>query len=122
MPTNEKLTEDIAELAKELNLKISTEGMGSKELTNELADLRAKKKDAERHTEADKAEKVRRAEETAAKKKASGKANLVVCAGKSVCCTKRGILGPGQLIRPEWFPGGKNDIAKLIKRGVVDKA
>ncbi len=122
MPTNEKMMEDIAVLTKELNLKVNTEGMGSKELTNELADLRAKKKDAERQTKSDKAEKVRIAEEKVAAKKASGKAKLVVCKGRSVCCTKRGIIGPGQEIKAEWLPSGKNDIAKLIKRGVVDKA
>ena len=41
-----------------------------------------------------------------------------VAEGKSIT-SKRGVLGPGDEVRPEYFVGGESVLADLIKKGLI---
>ncbi len=41
--------------------------------------------------------------------------------GKSIT-SRRGIVGPGEEVRAEWFVGGKDTIEKCVKSGHIVKA
>ncbi|UGC98010.1 FKBP-type peptidyl-prolyl cis-trans isomerase [Oceanospirillum phage vB_OsaM_PD0307] len=53
MASNKELTAEAAELAEELGIEITTDGMNNKALSALVSDLKAKKKDAELQTQAD---------------------------------------------------------------------
>ena len=121
---------ELLEVAKELaeELDLSTEALGldkdptHKELENLVSDLKAKAKDAKRKSAADEAaeNKEESIKEEAAKIVEKGGLFAVV-KGKSVCGTKKGIIGEFGKIAADDLGGGEVAIARLISLGVVER-
>ena len=144
MPTNEKLTEDILELDPEAKV----EGLTNPKLATLLKELRAKTYVASKQPEIEKSAEVGAKlidvltqgkglqlvappEEDAPEPKveepkveepkpaAAEPTNVHrVAEGKSIT-SKRGVLGPGDEVRPEYFVGGESVLADLIEKGLV---
>ena len=136
MPSNKELTEDILALDPEAKV----EGLTNPKLATLLKQLRA----AEKTTDTDIAPKkstgfdlIAPAEtdppttaaptvldtdqpEPEEPKPAAAEPTNVhrVAEGKSIT-SKRGVLGPGDEVRPEYFVGGESVLADLIEKGLV---
>jgi len=138
MPSNAEYTKQAEELAEELGLEISTEGLNNEKLDALVSDLKAKKKDADNKAAEDAqakaaAELEEKAKEDAAaaalkaKKDAAAeepdeddKPPFYVKEGKAIT-TKRGVLSDGDEIKAEDLPGGKKALDAFVKSGHVGK-
>lgn len=103
MASNKELAAEAVELAKELGIEITTDGLNNKELSALVSDLKAKKKDAELQTQADGQEAER----------APG---VYVADGKAVT-SKIGVLSEGRAVEAKHFAGGQETLDFLIERG-----
>jgi len=50
------------------------------------------------------------------------KTGFVVAQGRSVCCGKRGVVGPGEEIGEDDFGNGAEGVADFVKRKIIVKA
>lgn len=117
MPSNNTFKNEIAELAKELGLEIVTDGLNNNKLAALVKDLRAKKKDAETETQADKAA----ADKAAAEQNSSRKKGAYyLCDGKAIT-TRRGILSNGDEIKAEDISGGKEALDHFVETKHIEK-
>lgn len=129
MPSNKQYTEEAIKLAEELGLEVETEGLNNEKLAALVSDLKAKKKDAERETLADKAEDDAAAAAALAKleadeakeEEAAKKPPFYVKEGKAVT-SKRGILSDGDEIKADDLAGGKEALDAFVKSGHVVKS
>jgi len=129
MPSNKQYTEEAIKLAEELGLEVETEGLNNEKLAALVSDLKAKKKDAERETLADKAEDDAAAAAALAKlevdeakeEEAAKKPPFYVKEGKAVT-SKRGILSDGDEIKADDLAGGKAALDAFVKSGHVVKS
>lgn len=129
MPSNKQYTEEANKLAAELGLEVETEGLNNEKLAALVSDLKAKKKDAERETLADKAEDDAAAAAALAKleagevkaEKEDKKPPFYVKEGKAVT-SKRGILSDGAEIKADDLAGGKEALDAFVKSGHVVKS
>lgn len=108
MPSIKELKEQAAELATALNIEVSTDDMTNADLSELVADLEAKVKDASLKTVADDAPKAK-------------KPPYSVAQGCALT-TKKGILADGDEIKAEWLEGGADAIKAFVKSGHIDKA
>lgn len=129
MPSNKQYTEEAIKLAEELGLEVKTEGLNNQKLADLVSDLKAKKKDAERETSADKAEDDAAAAAALAEfesgeteeEEEAKKFPFYVKEGKAVT-SKRGILSDGDEIKADDLPGGKEALDAFVKSGHVAKS
>ena len=49
------------------------------------------------------------------------KTGFVVAQGRSVCCGKRGVVGPGEEIGEDDFGNGAEGVADFVKRKIIVK-
>ncbi len=108
MPSNKDLIKQIKHHANNLNMDLYVEldGLKNAELTELLSDIKAKWRDASMHTAADEVGPAEPSE------------HLVIAEGKSLT-TKRGILGPGEEIKPQDLAGGEETLMDLYSKGYV---
>lgn len=119
MATKPEMLEEITELAKELGIELEEKERSSRELTDLLSDLRAKKRDADKDTEADKPDAVAEKkddEEVELEKVESD--SYVIAKGKSIT-SKKGILSAGETAKPEYFSDGAFD--NLVEKSFIVK-
>jgi hypothetical protein len=114
MPSNKQYKEQAEQLAAELEVEITTDGLNNEQLGDLVSDLKAKARDAELDTQADDAP-----EET--QEPAGKRPPHSVASGKSIT-SRRGILAPGDEIKAEDLSGGKESLDKFVKSGHVVKA
>jgi len=134
MASNKELAAEAVELAKELGIEVTTDGLNNKALSALVSDLKAKKKDAELQTQADgdqsdesegdadgdqSDESEGDADETAAEedKQAPG---VYVGKGKAVT-SLIGVLSEETPVLAKHFAGGQKVVDDLVKRGVCVK-
>ena len=128
MPSNKQYTEEANKLAAELGLEVETEGLNNEKLAALVSDLKAKKKDAERKTLADKAEDdaaaaaLAKLEAGEAKEEEAAKKPPYCVGERKAVTTKRGILSDGDEITADDLPGGKEALAAFVKSGHVVKS
>ncbi len=136
MPSNKDLEATAEALAKELGLdELNPESLNNKQLTDLVADLKAKKRDLELDTDADIDPDVdeeaaleagqKAYDESLAKTKAKFDKNLKrmpfeVAKGKALT-SKRGILAEGDEIKAEDLAGGQEAIDAFVKTGHIVK-
>lgn len=115
MPSNAELTKQAEELAAELSLEVTTEGLNNQQLADLVADLKAKKKDADNDTQAD----------AAAAKKAERpkKKPPFYVAPRCAITSKKGILSGDteDEVKAEYLPGGKDALEAFIESGHILK-
>jgi len=116
MATKDQMSEEIEALAEELGLDVDVSEMTSRELVALLSDLKAKKKDKDRQTQADQPKKEEPFKESAAQYR--------VIAGKSIT-TRHHVVHQedekGGVIKAAWLGGGQRALDELVERGVVEK-
>lgn len=118
MPSNSEYIKQAEELAAELNIQVTTDGLNNEKLANLVSELKAKKREAE-----EAAAKAAADEEAAAKAPAgppplkAGQKRLR--SGKSVT-TKRGVVAHPHGVGAADLSGGAAALAALQKRGVVE--
>jgi hypothetical protein len=106
-------------LAAALGLAVQTDGLNHDELTDLVRDLKAKKVDAETHTQADVVEDE---ELELAIATVEVKAHPYSIAEGMSVTTKKGMLSHGDEIKAEYLGGGQDALDSLVKRKVVVKA
>jgi len=106
MPTNKAFIQETTEIAKELGLEITTEGLANNQLAALAKDLRAKKKDADKAT---------------AKPKSSRKKGAYYLSKGKAITTRRGILSEGAEIKPEDISGGKEALDNFVGTKHLEK-
>lgn len=111
MASTEELAAEAAELAEELGIPVTTDGLNNKALSALVSDLKAKKKDAELQTQAD-----GDADEEAAAEEDERAPGVYVADGKAVT-SKIGVLAEGRAVEAKHFAGGQETLNNLIKRG-----
>lgn len=104
MASNKELAAEAVELAKELGIEVTTDGLNNKALSALVSDLKAKKKDAELETQADKADGEEREQ------------GYYVAKGKAVT-SKIGIMSDGAAVKAKHFVGGQETLDHLVERG-----
>lgn len=112
MASNKELAAEAVELAEELGIEITTDGMNNKALSALVSDLKAKKKDAELQTQAD-GDQSDESEGDAEEGRAPG---VYIADGKAVT-SKIGVLSEGRAVEAKHFAGGQKTLDNLIKRG-----
>lgn len=117
MPSNKELMAEAKEIADKLGISVRTTGLKNEELVDLVSDLRAKERDAELDTQADTAPEPESAPEPEQPKKPAG---YRVAAGKAITCLK-GVLADGDEVKPKYFRGGEETLARLVKSGHVVK-
>lgn len=120
MPSNAELTKQAEELAAEFSLEVTTEGLNNQQLADLVADLKAKKKDAE--DEATKAAAAKKAERMAGKPQPKKKPPFYV-APRCAITSKKGILSGDteDEVKAEYLPGGKDALEAFIESGHILK-
>lgn len=108
MASNKELTAEAIELAEELGIEITTDGLNNKALSALVSDLKAKKTDAELQTQAD-GDQSDEAEE-------GREPGVYIAEGKAVT-SKIGVLSEGRAVEANHFAGGQKTLDNLIKRG-----
>lgn len=128
MPSNKQYTEEVIKLAGELGLEVETEGLNNQELAALVSDLKAKKKDVENETLADKAENdaaaaaaLEKLESGETKEKEAAKKPSFCVGERKAFTTKRGILSDGDEIKADDLPGGKEALDAFVESGHVVK-
>lgn len=106
MASNKELAAEAAELAAELGIEVTTDGLNNKALNALVSDLKAKKKDAELQTQAD-------GDADEEDERATG---VYVADGKAVT-SKIGVLAEGRAVEAKHFAGGQKTLDNLIERG-----
>jgi len=121
MPSNAELTKQAEELAAELSLEVTTEGLNNQQLADLVADLKAKKKDAA-EDEATKAAAAKKAERMAGKPQPKKKPPFYV-APRCAITSKKGILSGDteDEVKAEYLPGGKDALEAFIESGHILK-
>ena len=133
MASNKALTKQAQELADVLKIKIPAMPTDNKSLAKLVSDLKAKKKDADTETVADNAPPAEHeggevgaalmeSETTDDKPEATDdvlESNCHVITGGKSITTKRGILGPNQVITSEDLTGGEEALAAFVKSGHI---
>lgn len=114
MPSNKQYKEQAEQLAAELDVEITTDGLNNEQLGDLVSDLKAKARDAELDTQADDAPEA--PQEPGAKRPP-----FSVASGKSIT-SRRGILAPGDEIKADDLAGGKEALDAFVKSGHVVKA
>ena len=124
MPTKKENRKTVVELVEELGLEMEVPKVGEKNSdywAGLVSDLKAKKRDANRETDADAAkEKAPEAPKVPEAPVETG-GSFVIKAGCSLTSLK-GILGPGVEVKPEFFIGGQETLDKHKKNGYIVKA
>lgn len=108
MASNKELTAEAVEMAEELGIEITTDGLNNKALSALVSDLKAKKKDAELQTQSDVP-----AEADEEDDRAPG---YYVADGKAVT-SKIGVLAKSRAVEAKHFAGGQKTLDNLVKRG-----
>ncbi len=142
MASNKELAAEAAELAAELGIQVTTDGLNNKALSALVSDLKAKKKDAELQTQADgdqsddsdgdadgdaddsdgdgdqsdDSDGDGDADEEAAAEEDERAPGVYVADGKAVT-SKIGVLAEGRAVEAKHFAGGQETLDNLIKRG-----
>lgn len=120
MPSNKDLTTEAEKLAKELGIEVQTEGLNNEKLGDLVSDLKAKKKDAEHKTQADKA--------PVKKPEAKKKPPFTVAKGKAIT-SRAGILAEGDEIKASYLAAsekesdqaaGQKALESFVESGHVD--
>ena len=114
MASNQELAAEAVELAEELGIEVTADGLNNKALSALVSDLKAKKKDAELQTQAD-GEQSDDSEGDADEEdeRAPG---VYVAVGKAVT-SKIGVLSEGRAVEAKHFTNGQKTLDNLIKRG-----
>lgn len=142
MPSNKQYIEQAEELAAELGVEITTDGLNNEKLANLVSDLKAKVRDAELDTQVDgqtpgegqtdeEAEAAKASEEAEAQRLADEEAEAAKAAeeklppyyvkkGKALT-TRRGIRSDGDEITASDLIGGKEALEGFVKSGHVGK-
>ncbi len=112
------------EADKEVAEAVKAKNLSDKE-AQEAGDAKVKsdKEDKEAKAASKKAEKAnaKADKEDAEAEKSASKVVKAWCVGKARSVTSlRGIIGPGEAVSPEDFFGGKETMADLEKRGVIE--
>lgn len=106
MATKKEIAAECIEIAEKLELEITTEGLNHEKLSDLLADLKAKAKDAELETQADETEDD------------DSKAEWVIADGKSIT-SKKGVLDSGAEVKAEYLGGGEAAFKTLVEAKVI---
>ena len=112
MASNQELAAEAVELAEELGIQVTTDGLNNKALSALVSDLKAKKKDAELQTQADGDQ----SDEEAAAEEDERAPGVYVADGKAVT-SKIGVLAEGRAVEAKHFAGGQKTLDNLIERG-----
>lgn len=114
MASNKELAAEAVELAEELGIEVTTDGLNNKALSALVSDLKAKKKDAELQTQADEADGDQPdADEADGEELEQG---YYVAKGKAVT-SKIGIMSDGAAVKAKHFVGGQETLDHLVERG-----
>lgn len=105
MPSNKQYIEQAEELAADLGIEITTDGLSNEKLADLVSDLKAKARDAELDTQADAEKKL---------------PPYYVKKGKALT-TRRGIRSDGDEITASDLIGGKEALEGFVKSGHVGK-
>jgi len=131
MASNKELAAEAAELAVELGIQVTTDGLNNKALSALVSDLKAKKKDAELQTQADgdqsddsdgdadgdqSDDSDGDADEEAEAEEDERAPGVYVADGKAVT-SKIGVLAEGRAVEAKHFAGGQETLDNLVKRG-----
>ncbi len=131
MASNQELAAEAVELAEELGIQVTTDGLNNKALSALVSDLKAKKKDAELQTQADGGQSDDSdgdadgdqsddsdgdADEEAAAEEDERAPGVYVADGKAVT-SKIGVLAEGRAVEAKHFAGGQKTLDNLIERG-----
>lgn len=114
MPSKADLAKEAQDLAKELGIEITTEGLNHASLVSLVSDLKAKKKDAD-NPAAENAQAEAEAEEVVELPPYS------VAKGKAIT-TKRGIRAEGDEVFASDFVGGQKILDGFVKTRHIVKA
>lgn len=119
MPSNKELKKQAGELAEQLGVLVDTGGLKNDELAALVSDLKAKLRDAENVTQADRgrpgptgADQADQADQT------DQTDRFYMAKGKALIC-KRGILADGDEVKAEYLPGGEATLEKFVKSGHI---
>ena len=119
MASNKELAAEAAELAVELGIQVTTDGLNNRALSALVSDLKAKKRDAELQTQADgdqSDDSDGDAGEEAAAEEDERAPGVYVADGKAVT-SKIGVLAEGRAVEAKHFAGGQKTLDNLIERG-----
>jgi len=139
MASNKELAAEAAELAAELGIQVTTDGLNNKALSELVSDLKAKKKDAELQTQADgdqsddsdgdaagdqsddsdgdaDGDQSDDSDGDAAAEEDERAPGVYVADGKAVT-SKIGVLAEGRAVEAKHFAGGQKTLDNLIERG-----
>lgn len=117
MPSNKQCIEQAEELAAELGVEITTDGLNNEKLANLVSDLKAKVRDAELDTQVD----GQTDEEAEAAKAAEEKLPPYYVKKGKALTTRRGIRSDGDEITASDLIGGKEALEGFVKSGHVGK-
>ena len=128
MASNKELAAEAAELAAELGIEVTTDGLNNKALNALVSDLKAKKKDAELQTQADgdqsdesegdaDGDQSDESEGDADGDQSDERAPGVYVADGKAVTSKIGVLAEGRAVEAKHFAGGQETLDNLIKRG-----
>lgn len=106
MPSNAELRKQSEELAKFLEIEISTTGLKNQELSDLVSALKTKKKDAGLEIDEDLT--------------TTNDSAYYLNPGRSIT-TKRGILSDGAEVKAEDLSGGQPSLDAFVKSGHVEK-
>lgn len=112
MPSNDDLKKQILEIDKDAEV----EDLNNAQLAAKLSELK-KDPQAGAQDAADKKAEAQKAKATDAAKKPP----YYIAEGKALT-SKRGILGPGDEVKVDYLPGGKDTFDKFVKSGHIKKA
>ena len=126
MASNKELAAEAAELAAELGIQVTTDGLNNKALSALVSDLKAKKKDAELQTQADgdqsddsdgDADGDQSDDSDGDADEEDERAPGVYVADGKAVTSKIGVLAEGRAVEAKHFAGGQETLDNLIKRG-----
>lgn len=126
MASNADLTKQATEIAAELEIAITTDGLSNKDLATLVTDLKAKKKDADTVTQADDDLNITQDELPSGKKpeelagEAQALPDFYVKEGKAIT-SKRGMLEAFDEIKASDLGGGEKALKALIESGHIGK-
>lgn len=121
MPSNAEYKKQAEELAAELGIEVTTEGLNNDKLASLVSDLKAKKRDAENHTQADGQIPGEGQGDAEAAKAAEEKLPPYYVKKGKALTTRRGIRSDGEEITASDLIGGKEALEGFVKSGHVGK-
>lgn len=126
MPSNRELAARALELGRELGEKVDTVGLNNAKLTELVESLEAKASGPETtEPEPESAPTVQEAAPAPPEPSPSppdespAAASYAVAKGRGVSTISRGVLGEGELVRENDFPGGSKRIGELAAAGYL---